>query len=208
MVQGHQDNYEKVREDWRKKAVNWDYEEHYRALGLPGYQKGVLPIYYYGMKYELDPGTGEIWEAEHPKRELTFAEAMAIYHVFYYSKPHPVPSGIWVPLREVKGAGPFAPAFIRQNLEPFARAFSGKTDILREAGKKLGFLPVDQSDAGLEARVFSNLSIRFLFWDGDEEFPAQANVLFDSNITDYVHEETAIMIGGDGLRRLTAAAFS
>ena len=51
----YQDNYEIVREDWKKKAITWNYEERYRALGLPGYSEhGKLPVIYYGRKYEID----------------------------------------------------------------------------------------------------------------------------------------------------------
>jgi hypothetical protein len=50
------------------------------------------------------------------------------------------------------------------------------------------------------------MPIRFLFWDGDEEFPAQANILFDENITEFTHEETVVTIASDGVRCLTDAA--
>ncbi|MGI6095225.1 MAG: DUF3786 domain-containing protein [Lachnospiraceae bacterium] len=206
MESQYKDNYEKVKASWREKAVTWDYQERYQALGFEGYNEELLPVRYYGVLYYLNPHTGEITESGHPEAELSFDTSMAIYHVFYYSKPHPLPSGIWVPLREVKRAAPFERAFIQHTLQPFADSFSGKTDLLREAGKKLEFTSLSHSDAGFEAEVFPGLFIRFLFWDGDEEFPAQANVLFDANITDYVHEETAIMIGGDGLKRLLKAA--
>ena len=32
------------------------------------------------------------------------------------------------------------------------------------------------------------------FWDGDEEFPAQVNLLFDRNATDLIHVESVVTI--------------
>ncbi len=200
------DNYDKVIMEWQEKAKGWDYKERYEALELEGYSPELLPIRYYGVLYHLNPKTGVITDAEHPGRKLSFSTAMAIYHVFYYSKPKPFSSKKWVPIRELREASVFEYAFKCQNLEPFAKAFSGKIKQLRQAGEKLGFRPIQYSDVGFEASIFPFLSIRFLFWDGDEEFPAQANVLFDYNITDYVHAETAIMIGGDGLTLLRETA--
>ncbi len=205
-MEQYQDNYDKVTKDWQEKARTWDYKERYEALELEGYSPQRLPIPYYGRVYFIDPRSGVITDAQCPGRKLPFATVMAIYHVFYYSKPKPFPSGKWVPIRELREAGVFEHAFKKQNLEPFAKAFSGKADLLRQAGENLGFCPIGFSDVGFEAKIYPFLSIRFLFWDGDDEFSAQANVLFDYNITDYVHAETAIMIGGDGLALLRETA--
>ena len=34
------DNYERLIEQWREKAMDFDYKERYEALGLPGYKIG------------------------------------------------------------------------------------------------------------------------------------------------------------------------
>ncbi len=69
----YQDNYEIVREDWKKKAITWNYEERYRALGLPGYSEhGKLPVIYYGRKYEIDRETGSITDAANPEQVPDF----------------------------------------------------------------------------------------------------------------------------------------
>ena len=45
-----------------------------------------------------------------------------------------------------------------------------------------------------------------VFWDGDDEFKAQANILFDADITDFLHEETVVCIGADLVKRLCEEA--
>ena len=39
-----------------------------------------------------------------------------------------------------------------------------------------------------------------------KNFRQRQNVLFDANITDFMHEETVVMVASDGLKRLTEAA--
>ena len=48
--------------------------------------------------------------------------------------------------------------------------------------------------------------MRYLFWDGDDEFPAQANILFDKNVVDFIHVESTVTIAMEGLYRLAEAA--
>ena len=50
------------------------------------------------------------------------------------------------------------------------------------------------------------MPLTVLFWDGDEEFEAQANILFDADITDFIHEETVVCVAADLVRRLAEEA--
>jgi hypothetical protein len=178
----------------------------YQALGLPGYTAGDLPIRYYGQEYRLRRSDHVIYLAEAPEARVDFTTGMAIYHLFHFSKQTPKNCGRFIPFRDVKRAGPFEKAFIKTTLEPFARAFNGRTDRMISACEKLGFTRLPVSDAGFEAAAFECMPIRFLFWDGDDEFGAQANILFDENITDFTHEETVVTIADDGARRIMDAA--
>jgi hypothetical protein len=48
--------------------------------------------------------------------------------------------------------------------------------------------------------------MRFLFWEGDGEFPAQANILFDAGATDFTHSESIVSIAMVGLAQLAEEA--
>ncbi len=198
-------NYEICCEEWRERALEFDYEERYKTLGLPGYTDGDLPISYYGVPYKISRADARITKVNQPDVKVDFQIALAIYHLFNYSSKIPVNTQRFIPFRDVKGAGPFDPAFKKQILLPYARAFDGKKDLLIAAGESLGFQRLTQSDAGFQAKAFECVPIRFLFWDGDDEFSAQTNILFDENITEFTHEETVVTIASDGVRLLMDA---
>ena len=126
--------------------------------------------------------------------------------MFYYAKEHPTASGELVPFRLVKRVYPFERAYQKQILEPFARLFSGHVKELREACEKLGGTKLPQGDAGYRIPVYPYFDMAVLFWDRDDEFEAQGNMLFDSNITDFVHEENVVCIAADAVRYLSRAA--
>lgn len=200
------DNYKDLCEYWRLKTLETDFEERYAALGLPGYNGNNLPIAYFGVDYEINRSDARIHHVDKPEDELDFYTLTAIYHLFYFSKKEPRNSNHFIPLHELKGAAPFSPAFKKSTLIPFAKTFEGKTKQLIDAGEKLGFERLPNSDAGFQAMAFACMPIRFFFWDGDDELPPEATILFDEKITDFTHEETVIGMGSDLVNRLADAA--
>jgi len=199
-------NYENLVEQWRRKAMDFDYRERYEALGLPGYNEGNLPVTYCQTRYEISREDFGIYEAGNPGKKPEHTIALSIYHLFYYSAKKPVNSGRFVPFRDVKRCSPFDPAFKKQILIPFAKAFEGKKERLIAAGERLGLQRIGYSDAGFQAKAFECVPVQILFWDGDDEFPAQANILFDENITEFTHEETVVVIAGHSFDSLIRAA--
>ena len=200
-------NYKKVLDDWEVRASKWDYQERYAALGLTDYtNEERLPIVLYGQQYWINRKDGSIREAGEIEPKALFSPAITIYSLFFHSVAQPRHAGAWVPFREVKRAAPFQAAYQKTILNLFSETFDGKKEQLIAAGARLGFKRIDNSDVGFEVEVFSCIHLRFLFWDGDDEFPAQTNILFDAEITDYVHEETVVLIASEGVKRLIEAA--
>ena len=154
----------------------------------------------------LDRKTGKVTMCEQPERELTFNTVITIYNLFHYAIENPAASGKLVPFREVKRVYPFEAAYRKTILSEFQNIFAGHVEELITACRKLNGEKMPQGDAGFILPVFPFLKIAVLFWDGDDEFEAQANMLFDSNITDFLHEENVVGVAADAVYYLTDAA--
>lgn len=196
------DHYELTCEQWRDRFLKMDIPALAKRFGL-NYDGEDLFILYYGEEYRISCKTGMIFLERDPDRRLAFNTVLSIYNLFYYSKPEAKVAGEFVPFRQVKRAAPFDPAFQRTILKPLAQVFSGKMKELRKACEALHGIPVRQGDVGYVIYAFDCMPLTVLFWDGDEEFQAQANILFDRDITEFLHEETVVCIASDLLRRLT-----
>ena len=196
------DRYLALCDTWREKYLEMDRKELKERFHLEGDETAQF-ITYFGQRYRLDQRTGMVALEEDPVRRLPFNTVMAIYHLFYYSKQGAKVSGKFVPFREVKRAAPFDAAFKRNILDAAARTFDGHLPELRRACEALRGKPLPQGDAGYQIQAFDCMPLQFIFWDGDDEFPAQANILFDADITDFLHEETVVCVGDDLFRRLT-----
>lgn len=195
-------NYDQVIENWRRKFLEMDQEELIRKFQLEADEEFLYVVYFF-RKLRINRESGEITdEGKRPG----FDTVMNIYNTFYYSSSHPVASGNLVAFRQVKRVYPFEAAYRRTIISRLQDTFSGKTDALRKACEALGGTPLPQGDVGYVLPVFPFLNIAVLFWDKDEEFDAQANMLFDSEITEFMHEENVVCVAADAVYYLTQAA--
>lgn len=202
MPENRQSNYDQVIENWRLKFLEMDQEELIRKFQLEADEE-FLYIIYFSKKFRIDRKNGFITE---DGKSPGFDTVMNIYNTFYYSAAHPVASGNLVAFRQVKRVYPFEAAYRRTIIFRLQELFAGKTEELRKACEALGGTLLPQGDVGYVLPVFPFLNIAVLFWDKDEEFEAQANMLFDSEITEFMHEENVVGVAADAVYYLTLAA--
>ena len=202
MPENRQSNYDQVIENWRLKFLEMDQEELIRKFQLEADEE-FLYIIYFSKRFRIDRKNGFITEDGKSPR---FDTVMNIFNTFYYSAAHPVASGNLVAFRQVKRVYPFEAAYRRTIISRLQELFAGKTEELRKACEALGGTLLPQGDVGYVLPVFPFLNIAVLFWDKDEEFEAQANMLFDSEITEFMHEENVVCVAADAVYYLTLAA--
>ena len=200
-----EDNYRALIPQWRDKFLTLDVLEKARQLELTVSGDSIF-ISYYNRDYILSVSTGEIVNRRDHKAEVPHYDALFIYHLFWFSKENPKVSGEMIPFRDVKGASVFDPAFQKLVLKPLAQEFNGRLGEFKNACVSLGGEPISYGDAGYLITVTGKLKCSVVFWDGDDEFPASANILFDSNITDFTHVETVVTVGSDLAQAIIDAA--
>ena len=90
---------------------------------------------------------------------------------------------------------------------PAAQHFSGRIDRLRQAVARLGGTPTDgPGDFSAVLPVLPFFPVLLRFWEADEEFPAQLQLLWDRNTCRYLRYETTFYLSGEILRRLRESA--
>ncbi len=203
MEQKELTNYDKWAEQWREKFLQMDQEELKKRLPELTEEGNDLLITQFGKEYRINKENGVITGEE---EEISNYEKLNIYTLFGYVSSLAHFKNDWVPFEKLKDAAPFFKAFQEGVIKPFGRMFNGKTEVLRQAFEKLGAEKVEWSDVGYEWKAFDCIPVRFLFWDGDDEFPAQGNLLFDASATDYIHVESIVTIAALGLTRLAMEA--
>ena len=193
-------NYEKACRDWQTKLKNANLREILsRVPGLVD-RGDSLEILQFGRICRICKEDFHLSALDGGK--LSMDARLNIYTLLWYCKKDAKNTGEWAPFRELPLASVFEGAFLQNVLRPLALTFAGMPEKLLEAGVSLGGLPVSKADAGFQINAFPEIPMRFLFWDGDEEFPPAANILYDRAAGDFIHPESLVTLATEGLRQL------
>lgn len=198
-------NYEQWRIDWQHRFLSMDPSALLCKLPFLTIENNRLLVPYFRHICPIRLTDGVI-EAPEEWDKLSLMDEMNIYTMLWYSKSGATQTGEWLPFEQLRDARAFGPAFRRGNLAPFAATFDGHADALRDALLAFGGVPLPTGDVGYQIDVFPCIPVRVLFWDGDDEFPAQCNLLFDRSAMDFIHVESIVSIASETLKHLAAFA--
>lgn len=93
-------------------------------------------------------------------------------------------SGGWKTFREMPWGEVYMKAYSGRVLSRAAFTFGKKPDAFRSACEKLGGEPINHGDAGFEIPFLGNYRMRIFIWEGDEEFPPSAQILYSDNFAE------------------------
>ncbi len=140
--------------------------------------------------------------AAEPK-EVPIQEQVLILH-YLQAGGMLFPTGNWVAYREIQGASFYFSAFVKRAIDPLKKTFGANVSGLVRAAERLGGHAIPAGDAGFEFRVLPRIPVQLILWEGDEEFPSEANILFDDTIGDILSPEDVAWLAGMLVYRLMA----
>jgi hypothetical protein len=111
----------------------------------------------------------------------------------------------WIGFQQVPSGGFYFDAFRRRAHEPLAKVFGREPGKLIEAGEAIGAEKADFGDAAVQVRVFAKVPVVAVVHGADDEFPAEAKILFKSSVHAYFCTEDVAVIGGLVAGRLVRA---
>jgi hypothetical protein len=88
--------------------------------------------------------------------------------------------GKWMSFREIESGNLYYSVFHGRALVRLISAFGSDLARLVAASVKLGGARVERGDASFDFMFFPYLKMNITIWNGDDEVPASANILFDA----------------------------
>ncbi len=90
-------------------------------------------------------------------------------------------AGEWKTFREMPWGEMYIGPYTGRCLTRAAFTFGTRLNAFRSACEKIGGLPVKHGDAGFEFAFIGGYRMRILLWEGDDEFPPSAQILYSDN---------------------------
>ena len=104
-------------------------------------------------------------------------------------------TGEWKTFREMPWGETYYKPYSGRVLTRAAFTFGTRVAAFKAAAEKMGAQAVAHGDAGYEFAFLGNYKMRILVWEGDDEFPPSAQVLYSDNFADGFAAEDRVVAG-------------
>jgi hypothetical protein len=165
---------------------------------------GLFRILFLGTTYLAHwPGGTVERSADH--KDADIATHILLLHYLLGADGNPV-EGEWISFRNLPGGLGYDAAFRRRASLRLAGAFGTSRRAFEKAAQALGGEQLAFGDASFLFRALPRVWLAVVLNLADEEFPADANVLFDLAASHYLPTEDLAVLGGMLAGRLINAA--
>ena len=162
-----------------------------RVLTRPSGQ--VIELEYWGRDTEVTWETGEVCSPAGVP--LPPAARLIVLHYLLTADGTPL-ADRWLSFRELPDGRVYDSAFRRRASQPLARVFGQRPAAFANAARRLGGEALSFGDASFLFRVLPRVRVAAILYAADDEFPAEANVLFDASTRHYLPIEDVAVLGG------------
>ena len=104
-------------------------------------------------------------------------------------------NGQWKTFREMPWGELYIKPYTGRVLTRAAFTFGTRVQKFREACEKMGATPVKHGDAGFQFELVGNFRMQILVWEGDDEFPPNAQILYSENFAEGFAAEDRVVAG-------------
>ena len=175
----------------------------YERSGFERTAAGSFLVPFLDRTYLVNPDGFEFSDREVPENEVPIQEQILVLH-YLMASDLPGLSGEWVAYREIPGASFYNSAFIKRAIDPMKRVFGQDPNSFERAAARLKGKAIEPGDVGFEFDVFPKVPMQIILYTGDDEFPAEANILFDRSVKRILSPEDIAWMAGMQVYRLIA----
>jgi hypothetical protein len=111
-------------------------------------------------------------------------------------------SGSWISEKEVPGGATFFRGPHRIPTDMVSNRFNNDTDAFKQRCRQLGGEPIEMADAAYVFRITDRIPVAALYWQGDDDFPAECKILYDRTINAHLAPDVIYALAVGVCKRL------
>jgi hypothetical protein len=150
----------------------------------------ALRIPFLGKTYRVHYPDFQFAVEDDPSGDVPLQEQVLILH-YMVGAAGQRPTGQWIAYREIPGAAFYFSAFVKRAVDPLKNVFGKDSALLKKTAQRLGGIRIETGDAGYQFDILPGLPVQIILWEGDDEFEAAANILFDASVGQRLSPEDA-----------------
>ncbi|MCF8090563.1 MAG: DUF3786 domain-containing protein [Desulfotignum sp.] len=142
---------------------------------------GIYGLTVWGRQYAVDPRQGRICCVSSDQESLhPYFDLFAVHYLL--SATEIPPAGQWISEKDIPGGATFFRGPHEVPAHGIASRFDGDIQGFSLRCEQYGGTKLALADAAFSFVITPRLPVAVLFWQGDEEFPTEAKLLFDATI--------------------------
>ena len=178
------------------------YEEKFRALDAPSAAQRLSQVSWDGLEFTLTL-LGRKFAIAHPDYAIRALDDGPIpplptqtFLLRYLLEGKDTPwGGQWKTFREMPWGEMYIKPYTGRVLTRAAYTFSFKLAAFAAACEKMGAVKLPHGDAGYQFQLLPGYHIQILIWQGDDEFPPNAQVIYSDNFAEGFAAEDRVVAG-------------
>ncbi len=142
-------------------------------------------LFVWGEEFGIYPHESKIIRLEDDKPDISFLFGLVIIYYLLRSKDITV-SKEWISEKDIPGGPTFFRGPHKIPTHIIEERYENKIEKFKETCERLDGTPLDMADAAYAFRITPRIPVAVQFWDGDDEFPPEAKILFDKTIIEHL----------------------
>ncbi len=160
---------------------------HVCRRALCGYdvREKCYTVSVWGEDYGIIPEAFKITRLSDPTRKVTISLGLFVVHYLLTCKEIPI-SKEWISVKDIPGGETFFRGPHKIPADLIEKRYGDDLQGFHEVSAQLGGTALDMADAAYYFKIAPRIPVAVLIWKGDDEFPAEAKMLFDKSIGDHL----------------------
>lgn len=166
--------------------------EGLRAAGL----KDAATVRFFTDEFRVDPGSRTVAQTSgQPAKD--FVSILLLHYLEKRLLGLPPLTGRWISFKEMESGEQYYPAFRKRSIDLLVKKYARDVEAVFQAlDRNAAVGKAGQGDAGVIVEAFPGVPLQVILWKGDDEFPAEATILFDESIRGiFCTEDVAVLAG-------------
>jgi hypothetical protein len=167
--------------------------------------KGDFLLPFFWREYVISADNFVVRRADTGEEPSSFVQSLILTYLVIADGT--TPSRRWIGFRELPEGMFYVQAFRGYTGGRLVRELEGGLEAFQRAGEKLGGQPVESiGDSGYAFTLLPRIRVAIVYWQGDEELPSQARVLFEDTAPHYMPTDGLAIMGSHLVGSILRAA--